>query len=691
MATRAPSLPTIYKGHVQEAWYSALGDWQEQIADLVWPLSNYTYAQMRKDPQIAAVLAAYSLPIRRATWAVDPAGCRPEVVQLVADDLGLPIVGEDKPRAARTRGISWSEHLRSALLHLVYGHYGFEMLAEVKDGMARLVGLSDRIPTTITNLHVDDQGAFLGISQDNRFFEEPPQIGADRLVWYCHDREGPMWQGRSLLRPSFAAWLLKRECQRILATSSQRFGMGVPTLRALPGTTPSPEQMRAAAHMAQQMRGGEQAGAAVPPGFVVELLGMQGGAPDTLSFLKWLDQQISRSALAQFLDLGGESSHGSRSLGTAFIDLFTLSIAGVGEYCADTVTRQAAARLVGWNYGEDEPVPAVVVSDIGTKHEITADAIQQLVSVGAIQPDPALDAYLRATFQLPQRDVSVPWERPPAKVTSASPADASRIAADDAKVAAAKPRRAPRKKPTPGQMALPLAAADQADTDKAEADTLAEVVALLGPVVATLAIEAGQLVASKQVASLPSLSVDQQTVDQIAEALAAGATPAAAQAADTAVAELDSLDVTVDPDTGDDNAIQQAAAVAAALIVARLAMAAAHAAMDRSGGTRDQVETAVKTDLNGQVAAGSGWLAGIVAGVLLAAAHIGRMATLARAGGSVRYQASEHADTACEPCDVIAGAEYDTFAEAHKDYPSGGYIGCLGRGRCRGQIIPIPK
>lgn len=452
-------LPTTYRGHVQESWYSTLGDWQEQIGDLVWPLSNYTYGQMRRDPQLSAIVAAYSLPIRRASWAIDSTGCRPEVVELVADDLGLPVIGVDKPGGARVRGVSWAEHLRTSLLHLVYGHYGFELLAKIdKNGMARLTGLSDRIPVTITNLHVDGQGEFLGISQDNRFFENPPQIGADRLAWYCHDREGSMWQGRSLLRPSFAPWLLKRECQRILGTATQRFGMGVPTMRALPGTAPTPDQMAHAATVAQQMRGGETAGAAIPPGFVVELLGMQGGAPDTLAFLKWLDQQMSKSALAQFLDLGGESSHGSRALGTAFIDLFTLSITAVAEYCADTATRQIAARIVEWNWGEDEPVPAVSVTDVGTKHEITADAIQQLVSVGAIQPDPELDSYLRATFQLPQRSPSVPWAPTPPKTAAPPAVDAP--AQDPPPVAAARPRRA-RKPPASGQLTLPIGSTDR--------------------------------------------------------------------------------------------------------------------------------------------------------------------------------------------------------------------------------------
>jgi hypothetical protein len=48
-----------------------------------------------------------------------------------------------------------------------------------------------------------------------------------------------------------------------------------------------------------------------------------------------------------------------------------------------------------------------VVTDIGTKHEITADALLQLMQAGAITADPALEEYVRKAYQLPQR--STPW------------------------------------------------------------------------------------------------------------------------------------------------------------------------------------------------------------------------------------------------------------------------------------------
>jgi hypothetical protein len=224
MAT--PTAPTRYAGHVEDGVYGIwLAEALEHVPDLVYPLSVATYGKMRKEPALASVLAAHWLPIRRATWTIDPSGCRPEVVQQVADDIGLPVAGQDTPGAARVRGVSWAEHLRTALLHLVFGHYGHELLAKIDDaGRARLIGLSDRLPATISNIHVSDQGVLLGVSQDLRGFDDPPQITEDRLVWYCHEREGAAWYGNSLLRPAFGPWLIKQEMIRVHATSNRRSG-----------------------------------------------------------------------------------------------------------------------------------------------------------------------------------------------------------------------------------------------------------------------------------------------------------------------------------------------------------------------------------------------------------------------------------------------------------------------------------
>jgi hypothetical protein len=148
--------PTTPRGYVDDtSWYGQVfGDYLEQVGDLIWPTSVLTYGQMRRDPQLTAVLAGYTLPIRRATWQIDPSGCRREVVQLVADDLGLAVAGADNPATgARVRGVRWAEHLRMALLHLTFGHMPFEQVYDVASGQARLVRRRETLDDLLCRTH----------------------------------------------------------------------------------------------------------------------------------------------------------------------------------------------------------------------------------------------------------------------------------------------------------------------------------------------------------------------------------------------------------------------------------------------------------------------------------------------------------------------------------------------------------
>lgn len=408
------SLPTSVRGAVSDELYSTvLYDALEQVPELQPGYQALmVYSQMAKDPTLSAIISSYVLQILRASWSVDGTGCRPEAVQMVADDLGLPVDGVDKPTAARVRGVSWPEHLRSALLSLTYGHYGHELQAELVDGKARLVGLWDRAPWTVNQIHVDPKtGSFLGITQDGAkgTVKDVPQIKADRMAWYTHDKVGANHFGQSLLRPGYGVHLIKREVIRYTATAHRRFSMGVPVVEWAQGmTTLTPGQISEAQQVASAARVGETAGASLPPGATLKLVGLSGGVPDNMALLRWLDTQLSRFALMPHIELGQNQAGGSRALGESFIDSWMLALAAIGSAIADQTTRQVAARIVEWNYGTDEPVPAVKVSGIGENFEVTADALQKLLASGALDTDPALQAWVRRKYHLPQRDPNAP-------------------------------------------------------------------------------------------------------------------------------------------------------------------------------------------------------------------------------------------------------------------------------------------
>lgn len=366
----------------------------ETVPALVYPNSIQTYARMRTDPQIKAVLDAYALPLRAGTWAVNPKGCRDEVVELVADAWGLPILGDnDGPGPFRRRGVIWDEHLRLALLMLPFGHSPFAMRFDIIGTplRARLAELSERLPQTITEIKTNEDGTLQGIVQTG----SQDLIPANNLLWYVRDREGAAWQGQSMIRPAYAPWLIKHELWRVLATSSRRFGMGVPQVKAPPGGTPS--DITKAAEIAALYRAGDQAGIGLPDGYTFELAGMIGTAPDTLGFINYLDAQIATSVLAEVMNLDS-SANGSRALGETVISLLELAWQATANEIAVPASR-LNVRIVDYNFGEDEPVPAVLCTDIN-RPEVTSEAISALVTCGALTPDLTLENDMRSRYRI---------------------------------------------------------------------------------------------------------------------------------------------------------------------------------------------------------------------------------------------------------------------------------------------------
>jgi hypothetical protein len=63
--------------------WSAFSDVTERVPELAWPNSVTIYSAMRTDAQIASLLLAFTLPIRRYGWFIDPNGASDEVTEFV--------------------------------------------------------------------------------------------------------------------------------------------------------------------------------------------------------------------------------------------------------------------------------------------------------------------------------------------------------------------------------------------------------------------------------------------------------------------------------------------------------------------------------------------------------------------------------------------------------------------------------
>jgi hypothetical protein len=418
-------VPSYEVGYVRSDGGTNILGWQqwmddERVPELRWPYSVGVFGRMRReDGRVSSVESAIGLPIRRTPWRVEPNGASDEVTEFVARNLGLPVQNEsseDKPRP-RTRGrFSWAEHLRVALLMLPYGHSYFEQVYYYDEGRFYLKKLAPRPSRTIEGIDVARDGGLKAIVQRIPSLDYTAQdvinggirIPVDRLVAYVRDPEPGNWVGTSLLRPAYKHWLLKDELMRIEAAVARRNGMGVPVATAPEGSEQGVvDKYR---DMATEYRGGEKSGVGLPAGADFKLLGVQGNLPDMRQAIEYHDRQIALAGLAHFLNL---DRGGSYALASVQADTFVQSVQAFGETVRDIANAHIVEDLVDINFGRDVPAPQIVFDEIGSRQDLTANALKMLIDAGLIRLDRDLEEYTRQQYGLPPKGTPPPGQQPP--------------------------------------------------------------------------------------------------------------------------------------------------------------------------------------------------------------------------------------------------------------------------------------
>jgi hypothetical protein len=136
-------------------------------------LSLWVFDRMRKqDAQVSSVLRAVTSPIIRTQWYVDGSGCRDEVTEFVADNLGLPIVGTPTPTttseapAARPRPVLLGRPPAArAADAAVRAHVLRAGLPLRRHRPFRIRKLGPRLPKSIARINVARDGGLVSIQQ----------------------------------------------------------------------------------------------------------------------------------------------------------------------------------------------------------------------------------------------------------------------------------------------------------------------------------------------------------------------------------------------------------------------------------------------------------------------------------------------------------------------------------------------
>ena len=681
------------------SWTSWVDD-SDHVTELVWPQSVTAYDRMRKSGQIHALILGSTLPLRRYQWKLDPNGAPARVYRPLAEDLGLPLLGREQPKTrSRTKGrFNFGDHLRHALLGLVFGHMFFEQVGEIQDGMWRLRKLAPRMPQTIAEIKVEPDGGLKAIKQN--IGPKPRDIPVNRLVAYPWDMEGATWTGRSMLRPLYAHWLIKDRLMRVDAMNNERSGMGLPVAEAPPGA--SDAEIAELRRMASSVKVGGASGVALPSGARLSLEGVRGSLPDTIGSIRYHDEAMARAWLMMFIQLG-QTESGSRALGGEFVDYFALAQEAIAEWFSGIFNPHVIEDWVDWNFGEDTKAPVLVFEPVEDPSLSIAD-LGLMAEKGVLSVDSELRAWFRKRHKLPE-EAEEEHQEPPPGLVPPQPDEGSPEAEET-------PSQAPPEVNAAGRRVKRVFAAAaqddfipdrklrrqlyeqevQAQTNFRALDEITtsgvdRLVTRWGTVKAAQIDElAAQIAMHADPQGLASIAATPVGADVIEEellnALDAGIVEARAEAARqgarVAAPQGETLAASI-----------RARAEAVDVLLARsISEAAGRKALSLTGGTLSPTEVAGETATYLKELSDK-YLEDQFGGSVNQAMNSGRKAVF-REAGARRIYASELLDTnTCELCSQVDGTEYNGTDDSEQDYPTGGYKDCLGGPRCRGTLVAV--
>lgn len=649
-SVRIPGLPS----------WSMLGPSEvEHVPALMWPTSLQTYRAVLTDAQVAALIHAIWLPTQRYRVELDPNGMDPAAVQLLADDLDIPIRGLDRVSGGRRRDhFNLRRHIERALSGLVFGHAVFEIVGRIDNiGRWRMQDLAPRPAWTIDQWLTDQAGRLQAVTVP-AVSGGQVNLTQNRLVVYTWQGEPGDPRGQSILRPLYRPWVMKDRGMRLDLVTHERNAMGIPVGWTAEGETPADAERMLA--LLSGVAAGEDTALVLQPGQDFRLRGVEGATSRVLDSVKFANEEMARALLGMVIQLG-QTETGSRALGDTFTDLLGMFHQAVIGWVCDTLTEQIAEPWVTFNNADPEaPAPRVVWTEAedAEPDEPTAAPAATLPPATAagrrrvkLAARPAVAA---AASMLPERELRrAPYEQELAAQTDFAALDLELQTSQSAIAAALLQIR---------EDLAEFAVDAIASMDAIDNATLA---ATLAPML----VEHG-------------LTLDRETLVGLIEAAAAAgaaqvATEVTRQGADAPTPELTYL---------------EAAEVEAAGLVTRVAQqlaesagTAARVAVPAAAGPVE-IAAAAETQMGALTTALVDRAAG---GVAARAQLAGRTAAIEVAPYREIY-ASELLDAnTCGPCRDIDGTQYDSLEDAKRDYPAGGFLGCEGQEACRGTLVAI--
>ena len=398
-----------YNGHIFE----------EMLPELTGLRGIKVYREMESnDATVGAILFAIKMLIRQASWSVEPGGN----------------TAADKDAAEFVRGCmddmqaTWTDTVSEILSFLPYGWSLHEIVYKRRNGKAGrksgnskysdgLIGwkkLPGRAQDTLYEWEFDKNGELAAMIQQDPNNFELLRIPVQKTMLFRTEAAKDNPEGRSILRNAYRDWYFKRRLQEIEAIGVERDLAGLPVINV-------PEELAiwdphdlnaqrihaALVTMIKNIRRNEYEGLVLPANYELKLLSSGGQRQfDTNAIIGRYNTEIAQTVMADFLMLGHEGT-GSFALSEDKTSMFSVAIGAYLDIICETFNNQGIPALIDINgdafFGITD-YPTLTHGDVDTADITKISAfIKDMVGVGVIVPDEALEDYVRDVADLPDR------------------------------------------------------------------------------------------------------------------------------------------------------------------------------------------------------------------------------------------------------------------------------------------------
>lgn len=360
----------------------------EYLSTLAYPNDIKIYDKMeRSDSQIKATLLLLELPLRSTNWFIQPKD-KSRKAKKIADFIEETLFDNM---------FSFDEFLKNICTMFTFGHSVFEKVFTLNKGFLKWKKFAIRPQSTIYDFIYDDVGDISSIRQYliNEGFTIV-DIPINKLLLFTHDIKHGDYRGRSVLRSAYKHWSIKEFLYKITNIGIERNFVGTPTIKLPPNA--SDDDVELAKKIVTTLRSNENAGITIPEDFILELFEGKRTMVDVLPYIEYQDKLISRSILAQFINL--DSSGGSYALGQGQMDLFLMLLNASGNYICNIINTHAIPQLVDYNFTSDL-YPELKFKPLGSEKII--DSIKLLADGKIVLPDKDLEDFVRELLKLPEK------------------------------------------------------------------------------------------------------------------------------------------------------------------------------------------------------------------------------------------------------------------------------------------------